>query len=50
VQLLVNEQYTNAQYLFFTYIYRISPTCFGVTFTIIRDNPCALYFRPYIVL
>jgi len=29
-----------------TYIYCISPTCFGVTVTIISENFCALYLKP----
>jgi hypothetical protein len=32
----------NAQYLFVTYIYRVSPTCFGVQYTIIRGTVCPL--------
>jgi len=33
----------NAQRLFITYIYCISPTCFAVTFTIIREIICVRY-------
>lgn len=35
---------------FITYIYCISPICLGVTFTIIRENLCALYLKPDIVM
>ena len=32
----------NAQYLFVTYIYCVSPTCFGVHYSIIRRSVCFL--------
>ena len=35
--------------LFLTYIYCISPTCFGVTFTFIRENFSDLYLKPCVV-
>ena len=38
----------NPQYLFIKYIYCISPTCFGVTFTTIGVDVCALFLKPHV--
>ena len=35
--------------LFIINIYCTSPTRFGVTFTIMRENICALYFKPNVM-
>ena len=43
---LFNYTTQNPQCLLITYIYCISPTCFGVTFIIIiGENFCALYLK-----
>ena len=39
-----------AQYLFISYIHCISGTCFDVTFIVIRENYCAVYLKPDIVM
>jgi len=43
--LIIPTKYT----MFTHYIYCISPTCFGVTFTIIRENLRAPYLNPSVV-
>jgi hypothetical protein len=40
----------NAQCLFFTEMYYISPTCFSDMCTIIRENHYAIYLKPDIVI
>ena len=45
-----NSYQLNAQCLFITYIYCISPTCFGVAVTIIRENIWTLYLKLDIIM
>jgi len=40
----------NKQYLFVTHIYCVYLTCFGVTFTIIGKNLCALCLKTEVVM
>ena len=43
----VKEEESNAQYLFITYIYCVSATCFDVTPS--SGRPYAISFRPHAI-